>query len=88
VDEKEANLKFAHSVEHVKEKGEGNSLKIRLEKCEQFQNLVESNEKTIIVYVDYIYTSKYKKFLYYCWIKKSMASRIIRRTNSTSSYRS
>jgi hypothetical protein len=88
MDEKEANLKFAHNVEHVKEKGEGNSLEIRLEKCEQFQNLVESNEETIIVYVDYLYTSKYKKFLYYRWIKKSMTSRVVRRTNSTGSYRS
>ncbi len=87
MDEKEASLKFAHNVKHVKEKGEGNSLDIRLEKCDQFYNSVESNEETIIVYVDYLYTSKYKKFLYYCWIKKSMASRVVRRTNSTDSYR-
>ncbi len=40
MDEKEANLKFGHSVKHVKEKGEGNSLMIRLEKCEQFYNSV------------------------------------------------
>jgi hypothetical protein len=31
------------------------------------------------------HTSKYKKFLYYRWIKKFVASRIVRRTNSTSS---
>jgi hypothetical protein len=36
VDEKEANLKSTHNVEDVKEKGEGNSLEIRLEKCGQF----------------------------------------------------
>jgi hypothetical protein len=34
MDEKEASLKFAHNVKHVKEKGEGNSLDIRLEKCD------------------------------------------------------
>jgi hypothetical protein len=36
VNEKEANLKSTHNVEHVKEKDEGNSLEIRLEKCGQF----------------------------------------------------
>jgi hypothetical protein len=34
VDERELDLKSAHSVEHVKEKGEGSSLEIGLEKCE------------------------------------------------------
>jgi hypothetical protein len=61
-------MKFAHSVEYVKEKGEGSSLDIRLEKCEQFQNLEDSSKETKIVYVDQIYTSKYKKFLSYYWI--------------------
>jgi hypothetical protein len=56
-------MKFAHSVEHVKEKGEGSSSDIRLEKCEQFQNLVDSSEETKIAYVNQIYTLKYKKFL-------------------------
>jgi hypothetical protein len=83
--EREADLKYAHSVEHVKEKGESSSSDIRLKNCEQSQNLVESNEETRIAYVDQLYTSKYKKFLYYRWIKKSIASRVVRRTNSTSS---
>jgi hypothetical protein len=34
MDEREANLKSTHGVEHVKEKSEGSSSKIRLEKCE------------------------------------------------------
>jgi hypothetical protein len=34
MDEREANLKSTHGVEHVKEKGDGSSLEIRLEKCE------------------------------------------------------
>jgi hypothetical protein len=34
MDEREVNLKFAHNVENVKEKGEDISLNIRLEKCE------------------------------------------------------
>jgi hypothetical protein len=34
MDEREVNLKSTHGVEHVKEKGEGSSSEIRLEKCE------------------------------------------------------
>ncbi len=83
--ERESDLKSAHSVEHVKEKGEGSSSEIRIEKCEQSQNSIESNKKTRIAYVDQLYTSKYKKFFYYCWIKKFVASRVVMRTNSTSS---
>ncbi len=49
-------MKFAHNVEHVKEKGEGSSSHIRLEKCEQSQILVDSSEETKIAYVNKIYT--------------------------------
>ncbi len=34
MDEREVNIKSTHGVEQVKEKGEGSSSKIRLEKCE------------------------------------------------------
>ncbi len=66
----------------MKEKGEGSSSNIRLEKCEQSQNLVDSSKNTKIVYVNQIYTSKYKKFLSYYWIKNIAASKVVKRTNS------
>ncbi len=84
VDEREVDLE--HNIQHVKEKGEGSSLEIRFKKCEQFQILVEWSEKTKIVYVNHIYTSKYKKLFYYRWIKKIVGSKIIRKKKSIGSW--